>query len=71
MMVRCWPLGVALALAAGCAKAPQAGLVSGVIRVNGKPLAGATVTFAPIAPEGSIEAGDASSARRTKRGSTP
>jgi hypothetical protein len=68
MLVRLRPLVVAVVFVAGCEKVPTVGLVSGVIKLDGKPLVGATIAFAPIAPEGSIVAGDASSGKTNENG---
>ncbi|HZT79944.1 MAG TPA: carboxypeptidase-like regulatory domain-containing protein [Gemmataceae bacterium] len=51
-----------LLLLAGCDTGPyKIAPVSGRVTLNGKPLANVAVTFQPIAPEGSIDAGPGSS----------
>jgi hypothetical protein len=61
-----WLLGFALVPALGCGQAAAKIVpVSGVVTLNGKPLANATVTFAPVAPEGEINAAGDSSIGKT------
>jgi hypothetical protein len=61
-----WLLGVALVPVLGCAQAgPKIVPVSGVVTLNGKPLADATVTFAPVAPDGENNAAGDSSIGKT------
>jgi hypothetical protein len=52
-------LGLAVVLALGCGSKKVAP-VSGTVTLDGKPLVGASVTFQPIADEGSVVAGHAS-----------
>jgi len=68
MKTNCWLLGVALVSVSGCGEAPKFAPVSGVVTLNGKPLANATVAFAPIAKEGSIDAGDGSAGKTNAQG---
>jgi len=68
MTVRRWLVCAALALAPGCGEAQKIAPVSGVVTLNGKPLAGATVTFSPIAVPGSIDAGDSSIGKTNAQG---
>ncbi len=49
-------LGLALVLALGCGPGRKFAPVSGKVTLDGQPLAGATVSFQPIAPPGSVEA---------------
>jgi hypothetical protein len=60
-------LGFALMLGLGCGSGKFAP-VSGTVTMNGKPLAGATVIFSPIAKEGSIDAGPGSSGKTNEKG---
>jgi hypothetical protein len=53
-------LGLAIVLALGCGCSKRLAPVSGKVTLNGKALAGATVTFLPVAEEGAIEAGNSS-----------
>jgi hypothetical protein len=59
-------LGLALVLALGCGSRKVAP-VSGKVTLNGKALAGATVTFQPIATSG-IDAGDSSMGKTDAEG---
>jgi hypothetical protein len=52
-------LGVGLVLLAGCGDKAKVVPVSGRVTINGKPAAGVSVTFQPIAPAGSAETGPA------------
>jgi hypothetical protein len=62
------PLLALLAMPAlGCAP-PDFAPVSGKVTLNGKPLAGATVSFQPIAEPGSIEAGEGSTGKTNEKG---
>ncbi len=64
-----WLVGVAAAAALGCVGGgPKYVPVSGVVTLNGKPLAGATVTFSPIAPPGEVNAGDGSAGKTNDAG---
>ena len=61
-----WLIGVALLPVLGCTQAgPKIVPVSGVVTLNGKPLANATVTFAPVAPDGENNAAGDSSIGKT------
>lgn len=60
-------LGLALVLALGCGSRKFAP-VSGKVTLNGQPLAGATVSFQPIAPEGSVEAAPGSVGKTNEKG---
>jgi hypothetical protein len=57
-----------LVVSLGCSGAKKFAPVSGTVILNGKALAGATVTFEPIADKGSIEAGDSSSGKTNEKG---
>jgi hypothetical protein len=61
-------LGSAFILLAGCGSGPKYAPVSGRVTLNGKPLANATVSFQPIAHEGSIEAAPGSSGKTNANG---
>jgi hypothetical protein len=62
-------LGVVLVSTLGCShEGPKIVPVSGVVTLNGKPLAGATVTFSPIAKPGEVNAGDGSSGKTNADG---
>jgi hypothetical protein len=60
-------LGFALVLGLGCGSGKFVP-VSGTVTMNGKPLAGATVMFSPIAKEGSIDAGPGSGGKTNEKG---
>jgi len=60
-------LGCALVLALGCA-GKKVVPVSGTVKMNGKPLAGATVNFQPIATQGSPDAGVGSTGKTDAEG---
>ena len=66
MRARC-TLALAAVLVFGCGSGKYAP-VSGKITLNGKPLAGAIVSFQPIAKEGSIEAGIGSAGTTDENG---
>jgi hypothetical protein len=68
MKARCWLLCAALALVPGCRETQKFAPVSGVVTLNGKPLANATVAFSPIAQPGSIDAGDGSVGKTNAQG---
>jgi hypothetical protein len=57
-----WLFVIVCASALGCGGSDAAKIVpvSGVVTLNGKPLAGATVAFSPVAKEGDVNAGDGS-----------
>jgi hypothetical protein len=59
--------GSFLVLALGCG-GPKIATVKGKVTLNGKPLANALVTFQPIAPGGSIDAGPGSAAKTNAQG---
>jgi hypothetical protein len=61
--------GCAVLFAVGCgSKSQKFAPVSGRVTMDGKPQEGVMVTFAPIAPEGSIEAGPSSSGKTNANG---
>jgi hypothetical protein len=60
-------LGLALVFALGCGGKKFAP-VSGVVTMNGKPLAGATVTFMPVLQGGGIESGPSSDGKTNEKG---
>jgi hypothetical protein len=60
-------LGLALVLALGCG-GKRFVPVSGKVTLNGQPLAGATVSFQPIAPEGAVEGAPGSAAKTDANG---
>jgi hypothetical protein len=64
-----WLIVVAVA-AAGCSGVGGQKIVpvSGKVTLNGKPLVNATVSFQPVAPEGSINAGPASVGKTNDKG---
>ena len=68
MKVRCWLLCAALALVSGCGDKQKIAPVTGKVTLNGKPLANATVAFSPIAPPGTIDAGDGSAGKTNAQG---
>jgi hypothetical protein len=55
-------LGFALIWVCGCGGGPSLAPVSGLVTLDSKPLAGASVVFQPVAPAGSKIAGKGSSA---------
>ena len=61
-------LGLAVVLATGCGGSKKFASVSGKVTLNGKPLPNATVSFLPIAEQGSIEAGEASIGKTNEKG---
>jgi hypothetical protein len=62
-------LGFAVVLTLGCgSKSVKFAPVSGNVTLNNKPLKGAVVTFFPIAPEGSTEAGPTSAGETDDNG---
>ena len=64
-----WILGVTLVSAAGCGgELPTSSPVSGIITLNGKPLAGAMIIFSPIAGRGEVLAGDGSAGKTNAAG---
>jgi hypothetical protein len=60
--------GVALVLALGCGSGRKFAPVSGKVTMNGQPLAGATVSFQPIAPEGSVDVAPGSAGKTNDKG---
>jgi len=68
MKTRCWLLCAALMAVPGCGETQKFATVTGVVTLNGKPLKGATVTFQPIAAQGSIEAADSSIGKTNDQG---
>jgi hypothetical protein len=60
--------GAALLLAFGCGSGGKFAPVSGRVTLDGQPLAGAVVSFQPIAPEGQSEAAPGSSGKTNERG---
>jgi hypothetical protein len=60
-------LGLALVLALGCGSRKLAP-VSGKVTLNDKPLANAMVSFQPIAPAGTTEAGPGSTGKTNEKG---
>ena len=63
-----WLLGLSIVLFLGCSGSKKFAPVSGTVTVNGKPLANATVSFMPVAEQGSIEAGDSSVGKTNEKG---
>src|SRR5260370_38161436 len=64
-----WLLSCVVAFALGCgSKSFKYAPVSGTVTMNDKPLVGATVTFSPIAPEGTAIAGNSSSGKTNDKG---
>ena len=64
-----WLIAAALAAVLGCSAAgPDVVPVSGTVTLNGKPLANATVAFAPIAKPGEVIAGDGSAGKTDAAG---
>src|SRR5262249_53512413 len=61
-------VGFAVVLALGCGGPKKFAPVSGTVTMDGKPLAGATVTFIPVPDPGSIEAGDGSVGKTNEKG---
>src|SRR3954447_16076580 len=61
-------LAAALVTVSGCGEVQKVASVSGVVTLNGKRLANASVTFSPIAKEGSIDAGDGSAGKTNANG---
>jgi hypothetical protein len=57
-----------LALVAGCDSGDRFAPVSGRVTLNGKPLANVTVSFQPIAPEGTRNAGPGSTGKTNANG---
>jgi hypothetical protein len=51
------PLAIGLALIAGCGEKPSIAPVSGIVTLNGTPLAGASIITQPIAAGDSLNAG--------------
>jgi hypothetical protein len=63
-----WLVYLAVTCAAGCSGSKKFAPVSGKVTLNGDPLANATVSFQPIAKEGSIEAGPGSTGTTNDKG---
>jgi hypothetical protein len=62
-------IGLSVLLTLGCgSKSQKYAPVSGKVTINGAPLVGATVTFSPIAPEGTVEAGFSAVAKTNDKG---
>jgi hypothetical protein len=62
-------LGVVLVPILGCGtEVPKIVPVSGVVTLDSKPLANATVTFSPTAKPGEVNAGDGSSGKTNDKG---
>jgi hypothetical protein len=57
-----------LALVAGCDSGSQFAHVSGRVTLNGKPLVNATVSFQPVAPDGSRNAAVGSTGKTNEKG---
>jgi hypothetical protein len=60
-------LGFVIILALGCGGS-KLGQVSGKVTLDGKPVPNANVTFSPIAPAGSIEAGISATGKTNENG---
>ncbi len=60
-------LGFAVVFAMGC-NSNKFAPVSGKVTLNGTPLSKATVSFQPMAPPGSIEAGEGSTGKTNEKG---
>jgi hypothetical protein len=60
--------GVVLVVALGCGASTKFAPVSGKVTLNGQPLAKATVSFQPIAPEGTMEAAPGSAGKTNEKG---
>jgi hypothetical protein len=63
-----WLFALAVALAVGCGPGNRFAPVSGRVTLNGQPLAGAVVSFQPIAPEGAVDAGPGSMGKTNENG---
>ncbi|MFL5338589.1 MAG: hypothetical protein ACJ8F7_00340 [Gemmataceae bacterium] len=66
-----WLDGVVMVAALGCSGSVgghKIAPVSGVVLLNGRPLANATVSFQPVAPKGSLEAGPGSTGKTNEKG---
>jgi hypothetical protein len=61
-------LGLAVVFALGCGGSKPFAPVSGKVMMDGKPLANATVTFAPVREAGSVEAGVPSAGKTDEKG---
>jgi hypothetical protein len=61
-------VGLVLLSALGCGAGKRIVPVSGTVTLNGKPLAKATVSFQPIAPPGTMDAGVGSQAKTNDQG---
>ena len=67
-MVRVFAIGLLALVFGGCSGSERIVPVSGVVTLDGEPLADAVVGFEPIATEGEIEAGMGSYARTDAKG---
>jgi hypothetical protein len=64
-----WLIGVALVPTLGCSAASTKCVpVSGVVTLDGKPLANAIVAFSPIAKPGEVNAGDGATGKTNANG---
>jgi hypothetical protein len=62
-------LALAVLFVVGCgSRTNKFAPVSGKVTMNNQPLANAIVTFSPIAPEGSTQAGDSSAGKTNDKG---
>jgi hypothetical protein len=61
-------LGCLVVLGLGCGGGRKFVPVSGRVTLNGQPLANATVSFQPVAPEGALEAGPGSTGKTNEKG---
>jgi hypothetical protein len=61
-------LGLPVLLTLGCGGSKSVAPVSGKVTMDGKAVANATVTFSPIAPPGSIDAGISSTGKTNDAG---
>ncbi|HEY8505703.1 MAG TPA: carboxypeptidase-like regulatory domain-containing protein [Gemmataceae bacterium] len=66
--IRCAALLAVLGLLAGCGGGGELAPVSGTVTLDGQPLPGATVTFAPAAPGENPEAGVSSYGKTDEQG---
>ena len=66
--MRACVLGLTVVFALGCGNGRRFAPVTGKVTLNGVPLVNAMVSFQPIAPKGSIDAGPGSSGTTNKDG---